>query len=678
MRFIVLCLTISVSASLAQRMEHPGSPREQGFIPPTQVTISRPLVPSSLTSTLNPQAAVANVKPLEMKLLILSTDGAEPELTALKTFLDYQGTPYEVVRLALGENLPPLEDGNRGFYQGVVLTTGNLGVCDPACRSALSPAGWTTLETYARDYAVRIASYYTYPEPRFGLMYTSGITPVSGVSLSARLTTAGAGIFPYLKPEAVIPIANAFVYLSKASPVTGEETVPLLMVGDGIVAATHKKADGREYMAFTADNNSSLFHSQALTYGMIRWITRGVFLGFRKAFLSPHVDDFFLPSVLFDGNKEQCRPGGTPFDPLNPAPPVCSVVRLVPGDFGALQDWQSSWREKPQFAGFKTTLVFNGYGTRVEDDALRLKALPAQKDFFWVNHTYDHRNLDCFSTVGGSCRAVNFDEAMTEIGDNFAFAAKQGLAADPLSVVTPMITGLTSPDFLRATAQSGVRYLVADGSRAEGTPAIPNTPIPSATEESVLLIPRRPTNIFFESATGDEGTDGSEVDEFNFLYGPNGFFRIGGAGGKPFFTNSQKYNQIIDRESDQLMGYLFRGDMYPLMFHQSNLYRYLGLHTIYSDLFDSIFSKWSKISNLPVSSLSQSAIGAMLEERKTYLNAKVKGVWTPGLGVKIDSSGAAKVPVTGVCAAGGCESYGSDKISFVAVEAASITSIDFQ
>ena len=671
MRSFALCLSILVSAAFAQHQPQ----REQQFLPPHQPLMSKPAVPSVMTGALDFSPTAGSLRPLEMKLLVLSTDGAEPELAALKSFLDYQGTPYAVVRLALGESMPPLEDGNRGFYQGVILTTGNLGVCDPICRSALSPAGWATLETYARDYGVRIASYYAYPEPRFGLTYTNTVTTTT-TPVSAKLTPAAAGVFPYLRPDAIIPISNAFVYLSKATPADGEESIPLLMLGDNVIAATHRKADGREYMAFTMDNNSSLFHSQALTYGMIRWVTRGVFLGFRKAFLSPHVDDFFLPSVLFDANKEQCRPGGKPFDPINPTPPVCSVLRLGPGDFAALEDWQASWREKPQFAAFKTTLVFNGYGTRAEDDALRLKAIPSQQQFFWVNHTYDHRNLDCFAVNAQGCRPVTYDEAMSEIGDNFAFASKAGLTVDPISLVTPMITGLTSPDFLRAAAQSGVRYLVADGSRAEGIPAIPNTPIPSATENSVLLIPRRPTNIFFESANGDEGTDGSEVDEFNFLYGPNGLFRIGGPGGRPFFTNSQNYSQIIDRESDQLIGYLFRGDMYPLMFHQANLYRYLGLRNIYSDLFDATFHKWSTISNLPLTSLTQSAIGAMLEERKAYLNANVKALWTPGIGVKLEASGAARVPLTGICAKNGCETQGGDSISFITVDATGLTTVE--
>ena len=223
MRFTALSINILALIAFGQPPAQSQGQREQGLVPPTPITASRPLIPSALSTTLNPSAAVAGIKPLEMKLLLLSTDGSEPELAALKIFLDYQGTPYQIVRLALGENLPPLEDGNRGFYQGVVLTTGNLGVCDPSCHSALPPAGWTTLETYARDYGVRIAGYYTYPEPRFGLVYTSGVAPVSGVSLAAKLTTAGAQVFPYLKTDAVIPIANAFVYLSKSAPAAGEE-----------------------------------------------------------------------------------------------------------------------------------------------------------------------------------------------------------------------------------------------------------------------------------------------------------------------------------------------------------------------------------------------------------------------------------------------------------------------
>jgi hypothetical protein len=105
-------------------------------------------------------------KPLGMKLLILATNGTEPGLAALRYLLDHLGTPYQVVLLAAGQPLPPLESNGKGLYQGIILTIGNLGICDPTCRSALSTENWAKLDQYTRDYKVRTVSYYTYPETR--------------------------------------------------------------------------------------------------------------------------------------------------------------------------------------------------------------------------------------------------------------------------------------------------------------------------------------------------------------------------------------------------------------------------------------------------------------------------------------------------------------------------------
>jgi hypothetical protein len=66
-----------------------------------------------------------------MKLLILATDGTEPGLAALRSQLDHMGTPYDVILLAQGQPLPPLNSGSKGMYQGIILTLGNLGICDP-------------------------------------------------------------------------------------------------------------------------------------------------------------------------------------------------------------------------------------------------------------------------------------------------------------------------------------------------------------------------------------------------------------------------------------------------------------------------------------------------------------------------------------------------------------------
>jgi hypothetical protein len=99
---------------------------------------------------------------------------------------------------------------------------------------------------------------------------------------------------------------------------------------------------------------------------------------------------------------------------------------------------------------------------------------------------------------------------------------------------------------------------------------------------SVFLIPRRPTAIFYYAADSESGRPGSEPDEYNFLFGPAGMFRK--ADGSPFYDVDQKYADIIDRESDLTLQYLLRGEVYPLMFHQANLWRYREDRTLLTDL----------------------------------------------------------------------------------------------
>ena len=133
-------------------------------------------------------AAAGYKRPVEMRLLILATNGEEAGLAALRSFLDFQGTPYEVIKLAAGQPLPKLSDGAKGFYQGVILTLGNLGFCNPDCKSALDADGWRRLDEYTRDYGVRTLSYYTYPEARYGLTASGSVSTTLENPLVAEFT----------------------------------------------------------------------------------------------------------------------------------------------------------------------------------------------------------------------------------------------------------------------------------------------------------------------------------------------------------------------------------------------------------------------------------------------------------------------------------------------------------
>jgi hypothetical protein len=320
-------------------------------------------------------------------------------------------------------------------------------------------------------------------------------------------------------------------------------------------------------------------------------------------------------------------------------------------------------------------MAFNGFGATAaggapSGDSLVSEAVRQRNSFYWINHTYDHENLDCYKPVANSgiCRPANQAESNAEIASNVSLANSLNLSLDAASMVTPAISGLQNPAFLSAAVSRGIKYLIADLSRPEGVPAAPNTGIWSAFQPSILMIPRRATNIFYNTVTGFNQLVGSEPDEYNYFYGPAGLFRIGGPGGPPFFTVNQSMAQITERESDALLGYMLRGEIYPSMFHQGNLYLYDGSRSLFSDVVGATLSKFSAISSLPVVSLKQSELGLRMTQRMQYNTAGVKATLTPGLLLEINTVGAASVPVTGVCSQG-CETYGPDKQSLVTMPA---------
>jgi hypothetical protein len=670
--FMALCL-----AAVPARSQSLGTPPL-----PIQLDLqypSRLLAPIQTPDTSSLLNGVLNLlpKPVDMKLLILATTGDEPGLAALRALLDHMGTPHEVRLLARGQTMPELDNGYKGFYHGVILTVGNLGVCDPTCRSAMALNDWARLDRYAKAFKVRIVSYYTYPEARYGLVPISAISTSDASPASVALTTAGANVFKYLRPSASVKVANSYIYTAGTTAAAGETTTPILRLGNTVVGVTHRKQDGREYMALTMDNNPYLFHSAVFHYGIIHWVTKGIFLGSRKAFMTPQVDDLFLANDLFDKSNPACIPVGFTTDPTFDPAGQCPTLRIRGIDLARLAAWQQGIQANSQFSRFRVSMAFNGVGVTAAggaapDDSLVSESVRQRNAFYWINHTYDHENLDCFRATANSgvCRPANLTESSTEISRNVGVANSLGLPFDRTSMVTPAISGLRNPSFLSAAASAGIKYLIADLSRPEGVPAAANTGIVNDIQPGILMIPRRATNIFYNTTTGMTQLSGSEPDEYNYFYGPAGIFRIGGPAGPPFFTTEQSWTQIIDRESDALLGYMLRGEMYPSMFHQGNLYFYDGARSLFTDVVGSALNKFAAVSNLPVVSLVQSDLGMLMGQRMKYNAGQVSATLTPGLSIEIRTVGAADVPITGVCSQG-CESYGADRQSVISMPAGS-------
>ena len=101
----------------------------------------------------------------------------------------------------------------------------------------------------------------------------------------------------------------------------------------------------------------------------------------------------------------------------------------------------------------------------------------------------------------------------------------------------------------------------------------------------------------------------------------------------------------------------------PSMYHQSNLITYDGVNSIFTDLMTQTLKKFTDISNLPVTSLPQSAIGALYQERMDFNASGVKATWNPGSPgtITLTTVNAAAVPLTGFCTSG-CISYGGQPV----------------
>src|SRR5438132_1607366 len=139
---------------------------------------------------------------LDLKLLMLATDGNEVDLPTIKQALDYLGTPYTVYVASQTPNgLTPdkLSNGCHGYYQGVILTNGTLSYSNgTAWVSALSPQEWTTLWNYQASMKVRELSWYTYPTADFGYQAAVSAVDTSVTPLPTVLTSQGHTAFSYL------------------------------------------------------------------------------------------------------------------------------------------------------------------------------------------------------------------------------------------------------------------------------------------------------------------------------------------------------------------------------------------------------------------------------------------------------------------------------------------------
>jgi hypothetical protein len=602
----------------------------------TQVAPAIPVIPSDPLGPTPPPPIPPTPPPgctnatLDMRVLVLAADGNEPSLAAAREALDHHSVPHEVWiatqrpgQLTSAALASGTCDGN---YQGVILATGSLAYSPDGgvtWLSALTADEWLALRTYEARFDVREISWYVFPGADQGLNAPTAGFDAGAAGFSATLTADGRSIFPAVNAANPIPVRHAWTYLT--TPADPAVKTLLVDAAGNALMSMRTTADGRETLAMTFDSSPWVFHDVVLAHGLVEWLTRGIYVGEYRVYLTPQVDDLYLDNDMYFGG----------------------TYRMTAHDVSTMQLWQSAFQLTTGNPDFRLAFAFNAFGS-TPDDPLTLAISVVQGNYHFINHTFEHINMD----------AMSYTLAYNEVRRNDQFAKAQGFTRYvTANLVTPQVSGLKNANAMRGAADAGIRYTVSDTSQPGWNNPRPNIGIRSTLEPRILHLPRRPTNLFVNVASPAEW-----VAEYNAFY-------------RSYWGRDLSYPEILDKESEFLLFYMVRGDIDSQMYHQANLKAYDGVRSLLSDLLDAAWAKYSRHYKLPVSSPDMDVGAKRMTETMVRNESGLEATLTTS-GVTFTSPVTVRFPVSGVCNSSS-ERYAGKCITSVRVPANGRVTIAF-
>jgi hypothetical protein len=600
---------------------------------------------------------------ITMKVLLLSADGKEATFGAWKAALEREGVPYDA-KIADAE--APFTDATFADYgagvakyQAVILATGDLvhQVANPdgtaSFPSALSDAEWTALAKFEQTFGIRQISDATTPGPAHGLNFASNVGAQDGNT--GQLTAAGRQVFPYLK--GAVPIDNAsptatdsFGYQATPTSTTSFQTL-LTGPGNSSYLGIYTHPDGREEMVMTIDSNSSQIHNELLRHGMLSWVTRGTYLGYQRNYFKTQIDDIFLPDDRWDTTLEKTAVDGptTASDEVQcgvAGGPACRPIRMTPADVQRLVAWQNT-------TGIKLDMVFNGGGSEqakqdsaTGTDPLTDAFLLDKSQFWWINHTFSHPNLD----------TVSLATLNSEFAENIQWGLTHGLPMDPQELVTGEHSGLHNPSMPAALAENGIRWIAADNSRE---------PVQYAIGQATT-VPRHPSNVYYNVATRAE-----QLDEYNYIYLPPSLGgRCVSSPTNTCRTAPATWNDYVSSEANIMFRHLMGNDPRPHYAHQSNLVSEVaGEPGVLYDVLNPLLDRYNAYFAAPLVQLKHAEIGAAIARQSAWAQnvaaGRVSGYIQDGK-VNVTTTATMQVPITGTPEG---ELYGGERSDWFTVQA---------
>jgi hypothetical protein len=574
-----------------------------------------------------------------MRILLLGESGSEPGYETWRTSLAQAGVPFDAIALAKEPGtLRIVRPDGTARCQALILAKDGL------LESALDPEQRAAVAQLERDAGLRRLTAYAYPGPGHGLTPPKWAGRLDGIT--ACLTERGHEVFPYLRGSLRID-HGTWGYL--ATPDQDGCFESLLVAPDGSsLLGIHRDAEGRERMVQTFDANGGQVQGHLLRQGILAWLTRGVHLGYQRNYLSVQVDDVLLPNSSWDPELH-----ATVTD-------SAGILRMTADDAARTARWSRT-------RGIRLDLACNGGGSRryvfergIDRDPL-LDALLAERDAFgWINHTFEHRNLDEAST----------EAIEREIEENLDWAAEHGIEFEPQVLITGAHTGLAN---LAATPPRGenrnlapalsarkIRFLGCDASRPYASAGLEpdSRPVPAGAPfvtGTALAIPRYPTALAHDVATAEQLLD-----------------RLRSTGDAP----DESWPQLVSREARRMLVKLLGNDPRPHFFHQSNLLPSGtddngSSSSLVCELLDRVLSLYQTLilPSMPIVQPTLAEIGLGLLRLEAWREALARGdvvAYLEDGGVRIvnRTTAALELPLTGTPLG---EPYGGSRSAWISV-----------
>ncbi len=473
-------------------------------------------------------------------------------------------------------------------------------------------------------------------------------------------TTYSKQAFEYVNPVNPLPITDfAFAANPRNDATllrdgTKPNVVPLLKTqnGEALVSIVQyvvppQTTPVREVMISTISNADFLVHSKVLAYEFINWATQGIFVGARFIHMAAHADDLFIPDELWDPALRATNPATT--------------FRLSGADISNAVSKQAAFRAAhPVASTFKLDFPFNGSGAVVDPEAMTLVAdltddlvaavIANKANFRFISHTFTHADMDkapvpanapcvyeTFTTLAAIQAEITRNRTVwgllalpekslnngTLVSGNHSGLKDRKCTEDQADDVA-FDQGGANPLFLQAVANVGVDYLASDSSQRAQNIEQYITQYDDGSTDDRLMLPRWPTNIFYNVINPDQ-----LVDEYNYIFHD----RLVNAGQDPCqipgaICSTRTYPEILLAEADAAIRHMLTFNKWPHFFHQTNVAKYdASGNTLQFDWLNAVFTEYERLFKLPIRNFPYYLIGDRTAERLSYKSAVIQAVW---------------------------------------------------